>query len=591
MDFVSARAALTALALLAGAARADLLSPGQLIKGHAKLEGMSNCTQCHVKGGQVSEQRCLDCHTELKERVAKKQGFHGKLTLAELSCKSCHHDHQGRDFDPIEWPSGGKKSFDHRKTGYLLEGKHAQLDCAQCHVQKLIVDANVRTLLAQHPARTTFLGLGTQCAQCHFDEHRGQLDGACSTCHTQTAWKPAPGFIHAKTDFPLKGKHATVDCLKCHARTMDVEVHRDAPAAPKAELFSRFRPVAHGTCTDCHKDPHDGRLGVDCTSCHVETGWKEVKGVTGERAFHEKTRYPLRGAHVDVACKSCHGPFPGTPAVFKGLRFDTCTACHVDAHLGQMGTPPQACDGCHDLQHFLPARYDPATHSKYPLEGAHAVVACSACHKTDAALTAKATATRAWIAARKRGDQVSLTQFHPRADAGRCDSCHADVHHGQFAERVKKSGCADCHQVKAFAAVRFDHARDSRFPLTGAHAKAACAACHVESGGVVRYRPLDMACASCHADPHAGQFATRAARADCAGCHDSTAKWKTVAFVHHPPFTSFLLEGKHAQIACDACHRQVEARGARVAQYRGVPQTCAGCHVDVHRGAFREIAK
>jgi cytochrome c553 len=54
----------------------------------------------------------------------------------------------------------------------------------------------------------------------------------------------------------------------------------------------------------------------------------------------------------------------------------------------------------------------------------------------------------------------------------------------------------------------FDHERDARFPLGQAHAKVACAGCHeVERVGereLVRYRPLDTACAACHgtqADP------------------------------------------------------------------------------------------
>ena len=578
------------LLLVAAAARADLLSPGPLAKAHADLEGLTNCTQCHVKGGQVSGERCLDCHKELKDRVAKKQGFHGRLAPAQLSCSQCHHEHQGRDFQLLDWPPGGEKAFDHRKTGYPLEGKHARLDCAQCHVKKLIVDGSVRTLLAQQPARSTFLGLGMQCAQCHFDEHRGQLHGACSTCHTLHGWKPAPGFSHAKTDFPLKGKHASVACLKCHTKRTDTESHRGAAVVPRSEVFERFRPVAHGSCADCHKDPHEGRLGADCMGCHIESSWMEVKGASGARAFHEKTRYPLRGAHAEVACTSCHGPSPGVPARFKGLRFDTCTACHVDAHLTQLGSPPQACDGCHDIQRFLPARYDPATHRKYPLDGAHAVVACADCHKTDAALSEKASAVRSWIAARRRRDQVSLTQFHPRAPAGRCDSCHADVHRGQFAARVQKTGCGDCHQVSSFQAVRFDHDRESRFPLTGRHGQAACAACHVAQAGVVQYKPVDAVCASCHADPHAGQFAKAAARADCAGCH-GTADWKQTTFIHKAPFTSFELDGKHSQVACASCHRQVNARGVQVTQYRGLPRTCAGCHVDVHRGAFREFAR
>ena len=42
------------------------ISPGELAKVHAHLEGMSNCTQCHSLGAKVSNEKCLDCHKEVK---------------------------------------------------------------------------------------------------------------------------------------------------------------------------------------------------------------------------------------------------------------------------------------------------------------------------------------------------------------------------------------------------------------------------------------------------------------------------------------------------------------------------------------------
>jgi hypothetical protein len=264
----------------------------------------------------------------------------------------------------------------------------------------------------------------------------------------------------------------------------------------------------------------------------------------------------------------------------------------VDAHLGQLGTPPAACDSCHTIQSFLPVRYEPALHKQFPLQGAHAVVACTSCHRSDSRLAARAAPIRAFLEKRGRSDRVSLTQFHPPADKQRCDACHADPHRGQFAARVKQAGCADCHEVQSFARVRFDHTRESAYPLTGAHQGVACASCHLADAlGTVRYKPLQTQCSACHADPHAGQFAAGPATAtDCARCH-ATSDWTQTAFVHRPPWTTFELQGKHASVACAACHREVGVGGAaRARQYRGVPTTCAACHVDVHRGAFREFA-
>ena len=589
-------AALVAAFCLAGAARADVFSPGPLAQGHAKLEGLNNCTQCHVAGGQLSNQRCLDCHTEVRDRIAKHEGFHGRLSDADRTCNKCHHDHQGRDFELIDWGKKGKTGFDHKSTGFALAGKHAQIDCKQCHQKRLIVDEHVRDLLATHAGRETHLGLGSRCSDCHFDEHRGQLGNSCKDCHNERSWKPAPAFDHARTAFPLQGKHAGVACLSCHARERDPAFTKEAFPAARSQTFSRFKPVAHASCLECHEDPHANRFGQDCQSCHTVDGWLVLQNTSREREFHEKTRYPLRGAHASVACKSCHGPFPGKKAIFKGLAFDSCTSCHVDAHLGQLGkpgSPAAACDNCHTVQGFQPARFEAQDHRSWPLLGAHEAVACALCHRAEQTLEARASPIRAWILQRGRKDAISLTRFHPPGDVSRCDACHTDPHAGQFAKRVKKAGCADCHEVASWVRVRFDHDRETRFPLTGAHANARCESCHVaDGGGAMRFANLPTTCASCHADVHAGQFASaRGDAVDCQRCH-TTAAWERTTFQHRPPFTSFALQGKHASVGCADCHREVVvAARVRTPRYRGIPQTCEGCHVDAHRGAFRELLR
>lgn len=590
------RLALLMVCSLAGAAPAQVFSPGPLNKGHANLEGLSNCTKCHVAGGQLSDKRCLDCHTELKERVAKKQGFHGRLTDAERSCNNCHHEHQGLDFALIDWGKGGKNAFDHRRTGFPLLGKHAAVKCDQCHQDRLIIDASIRELRKTHAGRETYLGVAVQCSGCHFDEHRGQVSTNCKNCHNEKGWKPAPGFHHSRTDYPLEGKHAQVKCALCHKPEHDPHFARNVFPRPVSEVFSRFKPVAHEACTVCHKDPHANRFGQQCESCHSVEGWLVLKGAGGQRAFHEKTRYPLRGAHTEVPCKSCHGPFPGIPAKFKGLAFDKCASCHVDAHLAQLGKVADAsaaCDRCHTVQSFRPARYEVQDHVSWPLLGAHETVACVSCHRPDPKLETRAVPIRAWIKQRNRKDQINLAQFHPAGDNARCDTCHRDPHAGQFKQRVQKSGCADCHQVASWKQVRFDHDRETRFALTGGHAGRNCDACHVaEAGGTVRYAGVSLACASCHADVHAGQFATaRGKPTDCTRCH-ATGAWTEISFEHRPPFTTYELDGKHASVACGACHTEVTvAAGVRIRRYKGVPRTCEQCHVDVHRGAFRGFAQ
>src|SRR5262249_12985846 len=143
-----------------------------------------------------------------------------------------------------------------------------------------------------------------------------------------------------------------------------------------------------------HQDPHKGSFGDRCASCHVTAGWTIIHTPEAQRAFHDKTRYPLRGLHAEVACKSCHGPFPGHPARFKNMAFQSCTDCHVDAHEGQLAdarTHKTACETCHTVNGFLPARYEVAEHQKtsYPLVGAHQATPCNLCHVAKPTLAAR----------------------------------------------------------------------------------------------------------------------------------------------------------------------------------------------------------
>lgn len=571
--------ALTLVVLcLAAAARADLFSPGELSKAHSALEGLSQCTRCHPAGGQLSQATCLECHQEL--RVEKGQGFHGRLAVERRNCETCHHEHQGPNAPLID-----EKGFNHLRTGWPLNGAHLEQKCGSCHEKRRILWPVALKLLEKRPH--TRLGVGKACTDCHFDEHRGQQQEDCEYCHNELAWKPHPGFNHAETEYPLKGRHTKVKCSGCHPSEKDSEPH--GFPAPKSETFLRFAPLEHRSCLDCHKDPHEGRFGLRCQSCHTVEGWRSLRNVGGDRQFHEKTRFPLKGAHLEVECVACHGPFPGQKAKFKGLAFDTCNACHVDAHQGQMavGGKSPDCASCHTEQGFLPVKYGVLQHqqTRYPLEGAHQAVACASCHEATPALRSKIPkATLVELKKKKLHELFSTALFDFTKPLQRCDSCHADVHDGQF----KAVACDSCHQLSSFTAVRFDHA-GTRFPLEGAHREVKCAQCHFAAGPdqPVRYKPLELGCRGCHLDVHAGQF-SKGAPAKCETCH-ALESWKSpLRFVHAPPFTTFLLDGKHAAARCEACHRQVTvARGVKAAQYTGLPLTCEGCHSDFHQGAFK----
>ncbi len=587
------------LLLAAPVARADLFSPGELSRPHASVEGLANCTKCHPQGQQLSQNACLDCHTELKGEVAAGRGFHGHLQGKARDCWTCHHEHQGRAFALVDWGPGGQKGFDHAKTGTPLKGKHAQVACEKCHDRRFIQDQAVRALLEKQPGRKTFLGAPPACSACHFDEHRGQEGTDCAKCHDERNFKHPPGFDHAKTNFALLGKHLKVACDKCHAKAED-QVEHVGLLQPKSRTFLKLKPLPHGSCQDCHKDPHQGRFGESCQKCHSEVDWKTITGVsTQERAFHDKTRYKLEGAHAAVKCQSCHGPFSGTPAQFRDLAFGACTDCHLDAHEGQMRrarADAGKCDRCHTVAGFDQTKYGPEEHqkSRYPLEGAHRNVPCASCHQADPRLAERVPAAmKEELARRNRPVKVSLGVYAFSGDLKRCETCHADPHGGQFDKRAGAQGCVACHEVSSFTKTRFDHAKDTKFPLLGKHAKTSCASCHPAQKGphgqpVVKYAGVERTCAGCHADPHGAQFAKAPADpTDCARCHSNEAWKKPLLFVHQPPFTEFKLAGKHLKVECKSCHAEVRVADAKVVRYKGVPRTCQGCHVDFHKGAFR----
>lgn len=578
------RRAAFALLFVACVAKADLFSPGELSKPHAQLEGLSQCTKCHPAGGQLSQETCLSCHQELQPRIGKGLGLHGKLSVEKRNCETCHHEHQGLTAKLIEWGQGGENGFNHLRTGWALKGAHVETKCSGCHEKRRVLWPTAIKLLSVRP--DTKLGLGTGCTDCHFDEHRGQQQEDCEYCHVEKAWKPAPNFNHNDTGYPLKGKHTKVKCTGCHDAEKDTEP-RGFPA-PKSETFLRFAPVEHRTCLDCHKDPHGGAFGLRCSSCHVVDGWNIVRNAGAEREFHKKTKFPLEGAHLDVDCKLCHGPFPGQPSKFKGLEHETCAGCHPDGHEGQLFTSGKMpdCGTCHSVQGFTPVKFSLVEHAttRFPLEGAHQVVPCASCHPATPTLKAKVPKpVLVSLQKKKRQELFSFAAFDFVKPLDQCESCHTDVHGAQF----KGQKCASCHQTAGFTgtSLQFDHQKDSKFPLVGAHQKVKCEKCHfaAAAGQAVKYKPLGQQCTSCHLDVHAGQFAKKT----CETCH-SNDSWKQLLFTHTPPFTTFLLDGEHAKAKCEACHRTVPV-GPKVSatQYRPLPTTCEGCHSDFHKGTFK----
>lgn len=523
------------------------ISPGKLSKSHAGLEGSGKCLSCHDRAlGQAD--KCLGCHTLLRERVAKGQGLH---TLPpHKDCKACHVEHQGAEADLVWWGKAGREAFDHQQTGYVLEGRHAGLACEKCHRARLKVSPEVLSGGGASPTRT-YLGLGSGCTSCHDDVHRATSFGGrdCRSCHTQSGWKPAPGFDHGKTAFPLLGRHAVVACVRCH------------PVGKSEEKARKYSAAALRDCATCHADVHQGRLGGDCVACHSPAAWK---GSDRAGFDHGKTGYPLEGRHSRVTCPACHTP--GRPL---RMQHDRCADCHADAHQGQLAVRADRgrCESCHDVAGFTPSHFGIEEHQKtrYPLAGAHLAVACDACHAPKAAKATIAPATR-------------VLQF--RLTATRCVDCHRDVHLGELDKYLGAAGCESCHVLTGWKSVSFDHGR-THLPLKGGHAGRACGACHpkVEAGtprSRVRLAGTPATCGACHKDAHAGQFLRAGAPTPCEACH--TTDDVTASRFDHRRDAAFALDGAHARVACAACHKREQRAGREFVRYKPVPSACKDCH-------------
>ncbi len=298
------------------------------------------------------------------------------------------------------------------------------------------------------------------------------------------------------------------------------------------------------------------RLALFVALCLFGVGVSGFEGARAESMF-ERLVMPgdLAQAHAKLQdnCQNCHASFD------QGAQSSLCIDCHkpiaadLTAASGFHGRSPEVraleCSNCHkDHQgrDFALVQLDRETfdHSMtdFKLLGAHAKAECSSCHLP--------------------GKKMS-------AAPSDCVSCHKldEPHRGALGP-----DCGRCHGADRWSEVKFfDHSK-TKFALTGGHEKLTCSACH--AGEVWKGLPLD--CVGCHKidDVHKSGFGPA-----CADCHE-TAKWTLIHF-NHDRDTKFALKGKHAKVACTACH----AVGTEAKQ---APSACIDCHKadDVHKGAL-----
>ena len=263
--------AVLALFLLLGQLRHT--SPGPLNTVHERepeLQGSDGCAGCHGELLQSMREACAQCHADVQASIEERRGLHGTLSGVEPeACALCHIEHRGDALPlagPLAFARAGvpeRERFDHAPLGLTLEGRHAELGCAECHAQAEAVVLG--------PEERRFIGLRRECDACHEDVHEGRILRACADCHGQLQpFAEVARFEHAR-GMRLEGAHAGLACDACHEKDGAHAVELLAGAQP---------PAGERECRDCHASPHaesflrevaDARRttsGASCVLCH-----------------------------------------------------------------------------------------------------------------------------------------------------------------------------------------------------------------------------------------------------------------------------------------------------------------------------------
>jgi hypothetical protein len=497
---------------------------GYELKGKHKV---IDCRQCHAPDNIAAaslktntntylglDPKCTSCHDD----------YHQK-TLSQ-SCTNCH--------DYNTWKPAS--AFNHNNTDFDLIGAHRKVACAECHQVETRAGKTFQKF-ADVPHKS--------CTSCHKDQHNGRYGNQCKACHSEESFKrivPSKMFNHSVTGYALEGRHKTLDCAKCH----------DGRNAVKS--FGEFSKIPEVTCISCHKDVHEGKFGQDCKSCHNQNSFNINNVQTLEGFNHGKTVFPLIGKHQNVDCRKCHV----SDNMTTSIAHNRCTDCHKDHHNGEFEKPnieKPDCRSCHDESGFSPSTFTINQHqkSRFPLDGAHLATPCFACHMKDNRSTfinignncvdCHQDIHQAYIDPRFYPDQQckschtteiwsavtfdhDVTDFklegkHQRTDCAAChfdrkstpytqkfkdlpsdcNNCHTNIHGSQFAQQGV-TDCSRCHGFESWTRNDFNH-DNTKFKLTGEHAKVACEKCHKQTqtiaGKSVRvYTIQNFECKSCH---------------------------------------------------------------------------------------------
>jgi mRNA-degrading endonuclease YafQ of YafQ-DinJ toxin-antitoxin module len=461
------------------------------------------CTNCHVNGNyQLVYSECFQCHAIQFQQATNPNHVTGGFSH---DCLQCHSTN--------DW-SGA--TFNHALTNFSLTGAHATAACQSCHV-----NGNYQLVYVD-------------CYQCHQAQFAtptnpnhvaGNFSHDCTTCHTTTAWTPST-FSHNTTPFPLTGAHQSVSCNGCHINNQYANLPADCYDCHAGNFNSTTNPnhvagqfshdctQCHSTnnwssttfnhaltnfpltgahtsspcqschvngnyqlvyvdCYQCHQSQFSlptnpnhvaGNFDHNCTPCHTTTSWSP------STFNHSNTVFPLTGAHVSVACNSCHvnDDYQNRPT--------DCFGCHATDFNGTTNPNHPArnfshqCTDCHTTASWQGATFNHSL-SNFPLTGSHVATPCLSCHV---------------------GGNYNLTYND-------CYQCHQ----AQYQQATNPNhvtllfnhNCTPCHTTTSWLPSTFNHDTQYFRIYSGHHNGrwSSCSQCHPSIGNYEVFT-----CISCH---------------------------------------------------------------------------------------------
>ncbi len=464
----------------------------------------------------------------------------------ELDCEVCH--------SMTEW-SGVR--FNHAEnTGFVLEERHAGVECKSCHTLK------------------DFSIIDTKCVTCHKDIHEGKLGPLCEKCHTTRGFEIFNvEDIHAETNFPLMGRHAQADCRSCHK------------GLPRGDLsFNSTR------CIECHQQNYlevtspnhvAGGFSSECNECHQMSSWRPAL-IAGHDAFFPIFSGPHAGewdecsvCHIDpndflvVSCFNCHEHnrqdtdenHEGVP----GYNYNSqdCLICHPG---GQPGTFVEhdalyfpifsgphsgewdGCSDCHD---------NPASRTQFN---------CLACHEhnqTDMdnmhqGISGYNYVSTACFTCHPAGEGVQFTQH---------DAAYFPIYSGQHSGLWNE--CSDCHTNPADRSV---------FSCLGCHGQTETGTIHQ---GISTYSWESSACLTCHPTGTGGDFLEHDALFFPIYSGTHSGEWDDCSICHTDP-------NDRSVYSCLTCHTAAETNPIHggITSYSYESSACLTCHPTGEGGEF-----